>query len=311
MFRFVQKYKNILKKMKNLFKSLFFILAMTITCYAQDGYEFFGAIKLNGNDKTIITYRLVFEENKGKILGFSVTDLDGAHETKNTIEGTYDRKTKLFTFQEKEILYTKSKYAQSSFCFVNFSGKVKLVDNTSKVEGAFKGLYKNKTKCIDGTVTLVGSNKIYNFANKVNKKIQKSKRVDAATKQKVNPIKILDSLKINKLLKDQNLNIFWNSKKVIIEIFDAGQDDGDIINLYHNDVLILDNYKIKLEKKLLSIPIDLTINNVFKIKAINEGTIPTNSAKIILVDENRTFDLLSSFKKNESASITIIKKPSN
>jgi hypothetical protein len=75
--------------------------------------------------------------------------------------------------------------------------------------------------------------------------------------------------------------------------------------------LILDNYKIKLEKKLLSIPIDPTINNVFKIKAINEGTIPTNSAKIILVDENRTFDLLSSFKKNESASITIIKKPSN
>jgi len=295
---------------KNLLHIMFPFL-VSITCLGQVNYEFFGAIKLNGNDKTIITYRLVFEENKGKISGFSVTDLDGAHETKNTIEGTYDRKTKLFTFQEKEILYTKSKYAQSSFCFVNFSGKVKLVDNTSKVEGAFKGLYKNKTKCIDGTVTLVGSNKIYNFANKVNKKIQKSKRVDAATKQKVNPIKILDSLKINKLLKDQNLNIFWNSKKVIIEIFDAGQDDGDIINLYHNDVLILDNYKIKLEKKLLSIPIDLTINNVFKIKAINEGTIPTNSAKIILVDENRTFDLLSSFKKNESASIIIIKKPSN
>ena len=296
---------------KNLLHIMFPFL-VSLTCLGQVNYEFFGAIKLNGNDKTIITYRLVFEENKGKILGFSVTDLDGAHETKNTIEGTYDRKTKLFTFQEKEILYTKSKYAQSSFCFVNFSGKVKLVDNTSKVEGAFKGLYKNKTKCIDGTVTLVGSHKIYNFANKVNKKIQKSKKVDQETKNKVNPVKMIDSLKINKLSKDQNLNVFWESKKVVIEIFDAGQEDGDIINLYHNDVLILDNYKIKLEKKLLSIPIDITINNVFKIKAINEGTIPTNSAKIILVDENnRTFDLLSSFKKNESASITIIKKPSN
>jgi len=294
--------------MKNQTISILFFFLFYISCSGQDSYEFFGAIKLNGNDKTIITYRLVFEEDKGKITGFSVTDLDGSHETKNTIEGTYDKKSKLFTFQEKDILYTKSKFAESSFCFVNFSGKVKLVDNTSKVEGSFKGLYKNKTKCIDGTVALIGSEKIYNFAKKVNKKIQKSKKVDELTKQKVNAIKVIDSLKINKLSKDQNLNVFWSSKIVTIEIFDAGQEDGDIINLYHNDVLILENYKVKNTKKKLSIPINFSIENVFTIKALNEGTIAPNTSKIILIDESRTFELLSSFKKNETASITIIKK---
>jgi hypothetical protein len=294
--------------MKNQTISILFFFLFYISCSGQDSYEFFGAIKLNGNDKTIITYRLVFEEDKGKITGFSVTDLDGSHETKNTIEGTYDKKSKIFTFQEKDILYTKSKFAESSFCFVNFSGKVKLVDNTSKVEGSFKGLYKNKTKCIDGTVALIGSEKIYNFAKKVNKKIQKSKKVDELTKQKVNPIKVIDSLKINKLSKDQNLNVFWSSKNVTIEIFDAGQEDGDIINLYHNDVLILENYKVKNTKKNLLVPINFSIENVFTIKAINEGTIAPNTSKIILIDETRTFELLSSFKKNETASITIIKK---
>ena len=175
---------------------IFFFLLISLYGLGQNSYEFFGAIKLNGSEKTIITYRIVFEENKGIISGFSVTDLDGSHETKNTIKGTYDKKTKFFSFQEKDILYTKSKYAQSSFCFVNFSGKVKLVDNTSKLEGTFNGLYKNKTKCIDGTITLIGSNKIYNFANRINKKIQESKKVDDATKQKVNPIKAIDSLKL-------------------------------------------------------------------------------------------------------------------
>ncbi|WP_298146911.1 hypothetical protein [Flavobacterium sp.] len=284
-----------------------FFLVFNLT-QAQSNYEFFGAIKLNGNDKTIITYRIVFEENNGIIKGYSISDLDGVHETKNTITGTYDRKTKQLSFQEKDILYTKSKFSQSSFCFVNFTGKVKLVEKVSKVEGNFKGLYKNKTKCIDGTVALVGSTKIYNLAGRVNKKIQKSKRIDQATKEKSNPLAILDSLKINKLSKDQNLSVFWESKNVKIQIYDAGKEDGDAINLYHNGKLILENYKVKLEKKTISMPLDLSIPNEFKITAVNEGTITPNTAKIVLYDDGRTFELLSSIKKNESAFITILKK---
>ncbi len=294
--------------MNNLTKSLVFFLLSYVTSFAQGNYEFFGAIKLNGNDKTLITYRIVFEEKNGKITGYSITDLDGSHETKNTIEGTYDKKQKILTFQEKDILYTKSKFAQSSFCFVNFTGKVKLVDNNSKIDGNFKGLYKNKTKCIDGVINLVGSSKIYNLASKVNKKIQKSNKIDDQIKIKSNPLAILDSLKINKLSKDQNLNVFWESKRIKIEIFDAGKEDGDIINVYHNGKLILENYKVKNEKKIISIPLDLYIENEFKIFAINEGSILPNTAKIILIDEKRTFELLTSFKKNESASITLIKK---
>ena len=276
--------------------------------FSQNNYEFLGAVKLNGSDKTLITYRIVFVENNGVINGYSVTDLDGVHETKNVITGTYDKKNKILSFKEDAILYTKSKFSQSSFCFVNFSGKVKLVENTTKIEGPFKGLYKNKTKCIDGTITLIGSNKIYKLAEKVNKKIQKSKKIDKQVKEKNNPIALLDSLKINKLSKDQNLSVFWESKFVKIEIFDSGKEDGDMINLYHNDKLILENYKVKHEKKIISLTLDLSITNEFKILALNEGELYPNTAKVVLHDSNRTFDLLTSFKKNESAFITFIKK---
>lgn len=297
-------FKKSLKK--NLLILLTFFL-FNLTVVSQNNYEFFGAIKLNGNDKTLITYRLVFEENNGIIKGYSVTDLDGNHETKNLIEGTYDKKEKLFSFKEKDILYTKSKFDESSFCFVNFSGKVKLVENTSKVEGNFKGLYKNNTKCIDGTVTLVGSNRIYNLANKVNKKIQKSKKVDAKTKEQVNPIAILDSLKINKLVSNQNLNVFWNSKKFKMDIFDSEKEDGDIINVYHNNVLILSKYKVLKTKKSIEIILESPTNE-FVIEALNDGLIAPNTAKIILYDDKRTIELLSKLNKNEKASITVIKK---
>ena len=297
-------FKKTLKKNLLILLTLFML---NLSAVSQNNYEFFGAIKLNGNDKTLITYRLVFEENNGKIKGYSVTDLDGSHETKNLIEGTYDKKEKIFSFKEKDILYTKSKFDESSFCFVNFSGKVKLVENTSKVEGNFKGLYKNNTKCIDGTVTLIGSNKIYNLANKVNKKIQKSKKVDAKTKEQVNPIAILDSLKINKLSSNQNLNVFWNSKKFKMDIFDSEKEDGDIINLYHNNVLILSKYKVLKAKKSIDIILDSSTNE-FVIEALNDGLIAPNTAKIILYDDKRTIELLSKLNKNEKASITIIKK---
>ena len=102
--------------------------------------------------------------------------------------------------------------------------------------------------------------------------------------------------------------VFWESKKIKIEIFDAGKEDGDEINLYHNGELILKNFKVKNEKKVLIIPLDMSIKNEFKILAINEGTILPNTAKIILVDDKRTFELLTSFKKNEAAFITLIKK---
>lgn len=290
------------------FLTLFTLLTLNI--YSQTNYEFYGALKLNGNDKTIITYRLVFTEQNGKISGYSVTDLDGVHETKNSISGSYDKSKKQFSFQERDILYTKSKFDENSFCFVNFTGKIKLVENTSKLEGAFKGLFNNKTKCIDGTMSLIGSNKIYNLVNKVNKKLQKSKKVDAKTKKEVNPVKLLDSLKINKLSKEQNLNVFWESNSVKLDIWDNGQEDGDIINVFHNNKLLLSEYLVTNKKKTLNITL-IGKNDVFKIVAINEGKIKPNTAKLELHDKNRSFELLATLNKDEEASITIIKKPAN
>ena len=296
--------------MKNIKNFLLLFGLFSLTSYSQVNYEFYGALKLNGNDKTLITYRLVFTEQNGKISGYSVTDLDGAHETKNVISGTYDKSKKQFSFQEREILYTKSKFDENSFCFVNFTGKVKLVENTSKLEGAFKGLFNNKTKCIDGTMSLIGSNKIYNLVNKVNKKLQSSKKIDAKTKSESNPIKLIDSLKINKLSKDQNLNVFWESNVLKLDIWDNGQEDGDIINVYHNNKLVLSEYAVTNKKKTITITL-VGKNDVFKIVAVNEGKIKPNTAKLEQHDKNRSFELLATLNKEEEASITIVKKPAN
>lgn len=293
-------------RLKNtIFLTLLFFISNSF--FGQANYEFFGILKLNGDSKSMISYRINFEEKNGKIKGYSITDLEGDHETKNVITGTYDAKSKIFNFKENEILYTKSTFSQNSFCFINYVGKIKLVNKNSKLEGDFKGIFKNNSTCINGTLSLIGSDKIYEKLNTMSKKIQNSKKIDQNTKNEVNPVQFMDDLKLNKLTKNQNMSVVWEDKKIKIEIFDAGKEDGDKINLYNGTKLILSNYEITNKKKIIEFEIEKD-NLEFTIEAVSEGTIAPNTAKVILVDINRSFELMTNLSKSEKAKITFIKK---
>jgi hypothetical protein len=275
--------------------------------YSQEKYDYYGALKLNASDKTVIAYRLVFTENNGTINGYAVTDIGGIYETKNTIKGSYNKNSKVLNFKETDVLYSKSKLNENTFCFVNFTGKVKLVSENSKLEGDFKGFYDNNKPCINGTLSLIGSKRLYKLFEKVNSKIQNSKKFDDNLKQKVNPIKILDSLKLNNLTKDQNLNVFFKSENIAIFVWDNQMEDGDKVNIFQNNVLILKDFEISNKKKKIDVVLSQEIN-IFRIEAINEGEKSPNTASIQLVDKDRVFDLVSVLKKGEKTSITVIKK---
>lgn len=289
-------------------KKIFSIIILTsFFSFSQTKYEFFGTLKLNGKNNTLISYRIVFSETSGKIKGYSVTDLSGNYETKNEISGTYNSKTKELKFKEEDILYTKSELKEEVFCFVNFSGKYNLSKLDAKLEGAFKGFYKNKTKCIDGTLILVGSKKIEKKINKYTNKVQKSKLFSKEVKEKVKQSSILDSLKVNTLTKDQNLNVFVNSNEIQVEIWDAKIEDGDKIDVFLNGRRIIDNYTVTNKKKVFTFKLN-DEKNVFRIEAINEGERKLNTAMMQLIDKDRTFELTTNLKKGEKTSITVVKK---
>lgn len=291
--------------MKKIFLIIFVIFYSL--SYSQNKFEFIGVLKLNGNNKSLISYRLVLNLNNKILKGFSITDFGGSFETKNTISGTYNKISNMLTFKEDDILYTKSKYSQDSFCFINFSGKIKLTGEDNKLEGKFNGLYLNKKKCIDGELTLVNAKKAYGNLTKLNKKIKKIKKIDEATKKRIDPINIMDSLKVNNLSKNENLNVFVKSEKVIIEIWDAKIEDGDIIKLYQNNKLLLDNFEVLNKKKRITINLNKE-ENIFRIEAVSEGDKLLNTAEIKITDGEREFELKSNLKKGESNSITIIKR---
>lgn len=284
---------------------LFICLAINTTIGLSQNYEFYGVLKLNGKKENAISYRLFFTEANGKIKGYSITDINGDHETKNVIDGTYNANTKILKISEQNIIYTKSTISDELFCFVNFEGKIKLASEKTKIEGDFKGLFKNKRKCIDGTLELIGTATVNKLLQKVNKKIQKSKELDNASKEKYNPIKIFDSLQTQQLVASQNLNIFNSSSKISLEIWDNGVEDGDVINLYHNGKLILDNYSVTIAKKRINIILSNNTNE-FKIEAVNQGSQGLNTAMVI-VEGDEAVVFQSNLSKGETTKVTIIR----
>lgn len=292
--------------MANIKIILLFFLLFCFKSFSQSKgiYEFVGGLKLNGSDEQVISYKITFNEEKGVIKGFSITDLGGEHETKNTIIGTYDKNKNLLSFKEDEIVYTKSSVKKSSFCYVNFNGKINLKSSNPKLVDKFVGLYKNQSKCISGTIQMVGTKKIMKLAAKVNKKIQNSKKIDAKIKESVNPLKKMDSLNMNILKETENLQMFTKDKLVKFEISDPGIEDGDMINIYVNRKIIVENYEVSSVKKIVEIPI-VGKNTIIEVEAVNEGSMAPNTASVVIRDSNNELKTVTKLTKGKRTMITI------
>lgn len=287
------------------FYIVFFCQIILSTLRSQN-YEFLGLIKLNGDKNQALSYRVVFSENNGIIKGFSITDLTGEHETKNVISGTYDASKKLFSFREEKIIYTKSPISTETFCFINYSGKIKLGTDKPRISGNFSGKFKNNSTCINGTLELIGSETIQKLLNKFNSKIQKSKKLDQAEKEKYNPVKLMDSLKLQQVVANENINIFIENKNEIhVQIWDNGNEDGDLINLYLNEKLILENYYVTKDKKSILLETNRKINKM-QILAVNQGSQGLNTV-MVDVEGDSGIKFQSNLKSKESSWVTFYK----
>lgn len=297
---------NLLKMKFTIFKRLAFFLILLNYNYsfAQNFQEYLGIIKLN--DSSYISYRLNFTEKKGEISGYSITDIGGDFETKSNITGNYNPTTNTLFFKEVGIVYTKSEVSDYDFCFIHFNGKLKNLTQHKNIEGTFKGYYADGTTCINGEIAVKSIEKIEKKAHKADKFIQKSNRISDSIKATISVSSFLDSLKMNVLKANQNLSMFTNSNNISLKIYDAGKVDGDKISIYINNTALLKNYEVSKTSKIITIPIT-SEKTTIQVIALNVGSISPNTAKIEISDQKNNINTLTSLKKGEKTTVTILK----
>jgi hypothetical protein len=271
---------------------------------AQEEFEYMGLIQLN--DSTSITYKVALSELNGIVKGYSMTDLGGEHETRSSILGEYDKANNELNFRETSIIYTKSPVIQQDFCFINTTFKKFSFEKGKKIKANFVGLFSDNTRCIDGQLLLNSVEKVETKLDKMVSKINKSKKVSDSTKQKINSLRLMDSLNLNILKKNQTLSVFSNSKNVTITIYDGGKADGDKITIMVNGKPYLTNYEAKSDKKILTLNL-IEDKTSFVIEALNEGSIKPNTVVVELDDHTNTIKALSNLKTGETTRIDILK----
>jgi len=284
---------------------LYLFIFSSLQIFAQNETEFMGIIKLN--DSAMIPYEVNFKIINGKVKGFSLTDLGGAHETKSKLSGTYDPFKKEIMFNEYDIIYTKSDVSQNDFCFVYLEPTRYKVDKTTHFSGGFKGLFSDGQECISGEIYLNSVENIEKRVEKVTRLIERSNKLDDSIKEKAKNLKILDKNKTNVLLKSQVTSVFSKADKVILKIFDGGQEDGDIISIDINNKRLLSNYKVTKTPYLLEVPLS-TNKTIIKITAISAGTISTNTAMVDISDGENEIRAVTNLNRGEETFLHFLKK---
>jgi hypothetical protein len=282
---------------------------------------FFINIK-NGNAQTLdmvgiavisktemVPYKLIFDEKNGKISGYSISDFNGANETKSTIVGTFNKKNKTFSFEETSIVSTKSKVSKSEFCLLKMDGKFIKKAGKEIVQGAFTSNNSNKEiECVSGNLLLTPSKNVYELMAKFAGKVDTSKVKDAGAKQMLNEVNSYKDVgDVIELKAGDSPSFKWRSDTIRIAIWDENMEDGDQISISKGDEVIASAYSITNKKKIFSYVIAKGSKTKFTIKAINEGMYPPNTVKIMLIDRKESSLLLSKLNTGQSASFNIIK----
>ncbi len=277
---------------------LVFILCSQIFYSQSTAKDLRGTIKIN--DSSFIPFKVsILKNHLNQIEGYSLTDENGPHETKSYIKGSHDDQTGVLKFQEYGIVYSKSPFDELDFCFVHFEGKMKSFYKTKKITGAFQGKYEDGSKCVDGEIILVDEEILTNKIEKIKKKLDKPRFQKKLSK--------IDTVNLKPITTDEDLNVFVNSRQLVVSIYDSGKVDNDRIDLYVDNQLILKDYSIKKERK--NIPLTIKRKRIsVKVVALNEGSSAPNTVKIEVRSGKDFVSTKTTLKTNESATLSLVKR---
>ncbi|MES1181185.1 MAG: hypothetical protein ABUL44_00165 [Flavobacterium sp.] len=117
--------------------------------------------------------------------------------------------------------------------------------------------------------------------------------------KKENTITIVDA-------KGKEFSITGN--KIKLSIWDNGEVDGDRISILLNDKYILENYMVTFSSKIIEVTLSEKETDTLKIIALNEGSLPPNTAAIKIESKFEQYPVITKANLNEIRTIYLRKK---
>ena len=158
------------------------------------------------------------------------------------------------------------------------------------ISGKFIGKFPNGKSCASGNVFFVD-------ARELEKVISKDESLDSV----MTVMKTTEKLRKGGVFKTE-----WSSDKVVLHVWDSYKEDHDKINVYVNDVLMFSGVEAKENVKELVIDFSGQQMKI-KIEAVNEGSLPPNTANINIIDKGKRHAIQTNLNKGETVEIVLTK----
>lgn len=233
------------------------------------------------------------------------------------VQGNYDATTRRLSVYDIPVVYYGSFSALEVDCIMNMQATLRVSQVGSDLVGAFISLPDYKNTCAP-----------INFKLRMNADISKKDSVlqsfrefketyqvwKPSASDTINAVTLFQRKVINYVIEREyterenvvNDEIEVDSDSLKIDFYDNGEVDGDSISIFFNNKIMAFHQKLSTQ----SIHFDVVLDSLKKVNELtmfaeNLGTIPPNTALMIIHDGLKTYNirLLSNLEKNATIKI--------
>lgn len=314
----------------------------SIFSQARESYVLNGYMGVQGGES--FSYRLELTDSSENFLsGYSYIYKNKDKDVKTAVVVQRNSNDKSLHLQETTIIYNRGFESKAVICLVEsemkFDEKEKqlkgslvtqtinsggtcsrgtiLFSNLKEIDALFSAPSSPVAKITSSNTTTFQKPKT-NPTQKLHHLMQENKKKEeeearkqaiAAAQEKAKQVAAANQKPEVKQITEGKEGVYeWNSNFVILKIWDGSQEDGDRVNIYLNQQLVLSNYTLLNKEKELRLELKGNEVQTITIEALNEGAQPPNTANISISDGETVHEIVAFNKIGKKALIKIKKK---
>lgn len=305
--------------MKKLIIITVFFIALQSQAQSVFGYWYGKANVQTNSSASNYLVELILQPEKGYVTGII------SYYFKNTfrsmqVKGNYNAKTRLLNLYNIPVTYYGSISNMEVDCIMNLVATLRVAKAGSNLVGSFTGLPDNKYTCVDINFNLSLSadmskqdsvlTALRNF--KEANQVWKPSAFDTLPSVNVVQRKVINYVVENQFkerTKEIAQEIVVESDSITVDFYDNGEIDGDSISVFFNEQLLAFSQRLSTRSLHFDLTLDSTKEvNELSMFADNLGSIPPNTALMIVNDGVKRYDIRLSSSLEKSATIRIRRK---
>ena len=265
---------------------------------------------------------LILEQDKNNVKGVLNYFFKNTYRSV-PVRGTYNANTRLVYISNIPVSYYGSFYNRDVDCAMNLAATLRVSQVNSVLKGSFLSKPEYKYTCPEILFTLaLNTDSLQKDSIMTAIKVLKEtyqvwhpSEVDTVAAVRIQPRKVINYVISNEYKQREKVvaqELTIESDSVNVDFYDNGEVDGDSISVFLNDKLIAFNRILTTRSVHFDMPLDPAKEvNEITMFADNLGSIPPNTALMVINDGKKRYEVRLTSSLEKSATIRLKRKKVN